>query len=87
MLNREGALLPLVDDRTVRLATNHTMGGNPIRMQQGEFPLRTDDAWMTEMPKRGQAVITSVAAPALRHYGYALTLDAQRRSPAVASRE
>jgi hypothetical protein len=80
MMDRTGAALPLVDDHSVRLGTHHTVGGNPMRMQQGVVPLRTDDAWMTEMRKRDRAVVTTLAAPVLRHYGY--TLGRGARSPA-----
>lgn len=54
----------------VALAPSHTVQGNPMRMVSGEIPLRLDDAWRTDMPRRHRLVVTILTAPARGRYGY-----------------
>ena len=39
--------LPFDDERTVRLAPNHTVSGNPSRFTTGSVRIEADDAWRT----------------------------------------
>lgn len=62
---------PMLDDRTVRLGTNHTVTGNPDRFESGVVELRPDERWRTAMARARRALATAAAAPWLRRYGYA----------------
>jgi hypothetical protein len=62
---------------TVRLTANHTVMGNPMRLQTGDVPLRLDEAWRTDMSSRAKAIVTAMTWPFLVRYGYPLR-DGQR---------
>lgn len=72
MAGLEHSDLPFVDERTVRLGENHTIAGNPNRVQRGNIRISSDNAWITEMPARDRRMISALTAPALIHYGYPL---------------
>lgn len=61
---------PFQDDRTVELAGNHTVSGNPGRFRTGRTVLRPDEAWRNDQPFIPRAVATVVALPLLHRYGY-----------------
>jgi hypothetical protein len=63
---------PLIGERTVRLAANHTAGGNRLRFTSGDVELRRDDAWLSEQRPFDRLLTTALAAPMLRRYGYPL---------------
>jgi hypothetical protein len=69
--------LDFISRTTVQLEANHTVMGNPMRMQTGEVPLRVDDAWRTSMASPVRAAVTAMTWPFLVRYGYPL-LDGRR---------
>lgn len=56
----------------VRLGTDHTVMGNPMRMATGEIPLREDDEWRAQLPALPRAIVTAMTWPMLMRYGYSL---------------
>ncbi len=52
------------------LEPNHTVDGNPMRLQHGPVPLRRDDAWRTGLPPAERRVVETLTAPLARAYGY-----------------
>jgi UDP-N-acetylglucosamine transferase subunit ALG13 len=52
------------------LAPNHTVDGNPMRLQQGPVLLRIDDAWRRQMGVVDRTVVSSLTAPLLAAYRY-----------------
>jgi hypothetical protein len=54
----------------LRLGPNHTVDGNPMRLQVGATPLREDDAWRSAMSGPRRAAISALTAPLLLAYGY-----------------
>jgi hypothetical protein len=79
LLDRIGepdAVLPFTEGRTVRLHPNHTVSGNPSRFTTGDVTLRADEAWRHEMRPADRRLVTAVAAPFMRPYGYPLRLTA-----------
>jgi UDP-N-acetylglucosamine transferase subunit ALG13 len=66
------ASLAFVGDGAVELAPDHTVDGNPMRLQQGSVPLRRDEAWTTEMAATRRAAVSALTAPLLLAYGYPL---------------
>ncbi len=62
--------LTFLSGRMVHLEPNHTVMGNPMRMQTGEVPLKLDDAWRTAMAVPAKAVVTAMTWPFLLRYGY-----------------
>jgi hypothetical protein len=60
-----------VEPGSLRLATVHTVAGNPSRFQTGEVAIRRDDAWRTQMPGGQRRLVTTLAAPLIWRYGYA----------------
>ncbi len=69
-LRADGSAFDFVSDHTVNLGANHTVMGNPVRMQVGPMPLRLDDEWRTAMPAGQRRLVTAVALPMLIRYGY-----------------
>lgn len=62
--------LPLAGDRTVQLGLNHTAIGNDNRFRTGPIELRLDEKWKGEMKPLDQAVVSALAWPLRRRYGY-----------------
>jgi Sulfotransferase family len=60
----------LVRDDRLTLGVDHTVAGNPMRFTTGEITIRADEAWREDMPGRDRRIVTSLAWPLLRRYGY-----------------
>ena len=54
----------------VRLAVNHTVMGNPVRMHLGTLQLHLDDEWRSAMSSRQRTIVSFLTRPLLRRYGY-----------------
>jgi hypothetical protein len=54
----------------IDVSSNHTISGNPLRLQSHPIAIRSDDAWAARMSRRDQALATIAAAPLMRRYGY-----------------
>ena len=66
-----GPFLPqFVGERTVKLATDHTVAGNPLRFATGELEIRADDEWRVAMPRWRRALVTGLAFPTNIRYRY-----------------
>lgn len=61
-----------VDERTIELRVNHTVGGNPDRLFSGTIRLRPDDEWVQRQGKGDRIKATAIALPLLSRYGYRL---------------
>lgn len=70
MVGCAGHSLPFADESTVHLGRNHTVAGNPNRLQTGMMKIRGDDEWKARMRPRDRRVVTMLTAPALRRFGY-----------------
>ena len=66
----EQAGLPLVDETTVYLGEDHTMGGNPNRMQSGKIELREDLEWKSAATFSTRFWSLLLGWPQLLRYGY-----------------
>jgi hypothetical protein len=73
MVGERTQTLPLPRERTVRLQTNHTAGGNRLRFTTGEVELRSDSAWVAEQRRVDRFLTTGLTLPALRRYGYTIS--------------
>jgi Sulfotransferase family len=62
--------LPMADDHSISLRPCHSVAGNPMRFRTGLTQLRADDAWRTEMSRRDRGVVTAIAWPLLKRFGY-----------------
>lgn len=62
--------LAYLGERSVDLAPNHTVSGNPMRFKNGHLDLRMDDAWRRELPRSQAAFVHAVTWPLQRRYGY-----------------
>ncbi|WP_114424443.1 sulfotransferase [Nocardioides houyundeii] len=62
--------LPMVDDHSIELHPSHSVAGNPMRFRTGITELRADDAWRTRMSRSDRAVVTAIAWPLLKRFGY-----------------
>lgn len=65
-----GDTLAFLRDAEADLGPNHTVDGNPMRLQQGPVLLRADDAWRREMAPARRAMVSVLTAPLLAAYGY-----------------
>lgn len=61
---------PVDPDGTVELRGNHTVTGNPDRLERGRVPVRAGERWIEELPTGVRALVTLAAAPGLHRYGY-----------------
>jgi len=66
----EVASLAFLRDGTVELVLDHTVDGNPMRLQQGSVRLRRDNEWTREMPTARRTAVAALTAPLLAAYGY-----------------
>jgi UDP-N-acetylglucosamine transferase subunit ALG13 len=62
--------LSFLGEHEVDLAPNHTVDGNPMRLQAGTMPIELDEAWRRDMDRRTMATVTMLTAPMLATYGY-----------------
>jgi hypothetical protein len=60
-----------VDERTVKLGTDHTVAGNPLRFRTGEIEIRADEAWREAMPARRRRLVSALTLPSSIRYRYA----------------
>jgi hypothetical protein len=72
LVGEEGAELPLVGEREVKLGISHTVSGNPNRFDTGAVELKQDRAWTNKMSPRDQKLVTALTAPLLARYQYPL---------------
>ena len=72
LVGEEGAELPLLGERQVKLGISHTVSGNPNRFDTGAVELRHDRAWTEKMTPRDQKLVTALTAPLLARYRYPL---------------
>jgi hypothetical protein len=82
LVGEPGSTESFSDPRTVRLATAHTVSGNPDRFRAGPVRIAEDDAWRRQMRRRDRLVVGTVTLPWLLRYGY-LTRRAGRSSTAL----
>lgn len=54
----------------VALGPNHTVQGNPMRMDCGWIPLQLDEQWRGAMRGFHRRTVTALTWPSLRRYGY-----------------
>ena len=62
------AALAHIGDGRVTLPASHGLSGNPSRFRQGELPLRPDEAWRDQMPRRDRFIVTMIGLRYLRRY-------------------
>ena len=62
--------LDFVRPDQVRLGTDHSVWGNPMRSATGWVALRADDKWRTELGRRDRAVVSVVSVAGLLRYRY-----------------
>ena len=60
---------PVSEDRTVELGPNHSVAGNPDRLDAGTVAIRTDEG-ATKLTGIGNVATTAGALPLLRRYRY-----------------
>ena len=62
--------LAFVSNGHVVLGPNHTVMGNPMRMDTGTVKLRLDEQWKADFGRRPSDMVTALTRPLLRRYGY-----------------
>ena len=72
LVGEEGAELPLVGEREVKLGISHTVSGNPNRFDTGAVELKQDEAWTEKMSGQDQKLVTALTLPLLARYHYPL---------------
>ncbi len=75
-----GAPTDHVADHTVRLGTNHNIGGNPMKSTNGSIAIRADETWRQQMPRSNRYAVTAMTMPSLVTYGYAKRRPRDRAS-------
>jgi hypothetical protein len=54
----------------VDLGVHHSIGGNPVRFDQGPIRLTLDEEWRSAMGAGSKALVTAISWPLLAWYGY-----------------
>jgi hypothetical protein len=62
--------MPFVGPTDVRLATDHSVWGNPMRLQTGVIAVRPDEAWRDGLPAGTRRKVSAITWPGLLRYGY-----------------
>ncbi|TDV54231.1 sulfotransferase domain-containing protein [Actinophytocola oryzae] len=73
-----GAAGPVGADGAVELGDNHTVTGNPDRLNRGRVAIRCDERWRDGLAVRPRVVATAGALPQLLRYGYPVTTIPER---------
>ena len=60
-----------INERLVKLNTNHTVSGNPIRFKQGEIEIQPDREWVEKLSLTKKYFVTALTYPFLRAYARA----------------
>ena len=61
--------LDFLEERSMRLRTNHTVAGNPDRFR-ADVTIRPDIEWREKLPARDKLLVTALTLPLLHRYGY-----------------
>ena len=64
----------------IDLGVHHSIGGNPMRFEQGEIRVKPDTEWRTAMPPGDRRLITAMAWPLLLRYRYLGRTTTARRA-------
>jgi hypothetical protein len=72
MLGFPDGRIPVAAGGLVDLPMSHTVAGNPNRMTHGPVRIRNDGEWIDRLSRRDKTVVTWIASPLLRHFGYPL---------------
>ncbi len=64
--------LPYFDGDSVSVAPTHTVSGNPSRFLSGTIRISDDTAWQVRLPVWRKTMVTALAMPWLRQYGYSI---------------
>jgi hypothetical protein len=62
--------LAFLDQDAIEMPPQHTVSGNPIRLEQGAIRVRVDDEWHDRMRTRDRAVVLAFTWPLELAYGY-----------------
>ena len=69
-ISRFAGLEQLASAERVNLGLHHSIGGNPMRYEQGEIRVKPDTEWRTAMPAGDRRLITAMTWPLLLKYAY-----------------
>ncbi len=59
-----------VTDAGLAVPETHVVAGGRIRLGGGTMPLRLDDAWRRDMPRRARRLVGAITLPSRLQYGY-----------------
>ncbi|MFC4783440.1 hypothetical protein ACT8ZV_03135 [Nocardioides sp. MAHUQ-72] len=62
--------MPFRGDTEVVLAADHSVWGNPMRLQTGVIPMRPDEGWRSGLPADQRRTVSAISWPGLMRYGY-----------------
>jgi Sulfotransferase family len=72
LVGEHPAASPFIDQRSARLGSNHTAGGNPNRLSREPVTIQVDAEWIADQPIMQRFTATAISSPLLRRYGYQL---------------
>lgn len=62
--------LPFEGEHDAVLAADHSVWGNPMRLQSGLVPMRPDEGWRAGLPAEARRTVSAISWPGLLRYGY-----------------
>jgi hypothetical protein len=72
LVGADGAELPFVDERSVRLPGHHMVEGHASRFDTGVVPIRASTTWRERLSKRREVTTSLLASPLQLLYGYSV---------------
>lgn len=70
MVGHQGAATPFVDEHTVAVERQHSVSGNPVRLDTGTRSITPDVEWRTRLRWPQRAAVTLLTLPLLHYFGY-----------------
>lgn len=72
LVGAQGAALPFIGERDLHLSANHSVAGNPDRLDARIVTIRTDAEWVSRIGRTNELVTTVGTLPLLHRYRYAV---------------
>jgi len=63
------------DPNAAPVLFDHTVAGNPLRLEAGDREFRVDDRWVRQQARSDRLAATLVASPLIPYFGYRLRVD------------
>jgi hypothetical protein len=85
LLNGMAADINFLSEGEAMIGINHTVSGNPVRLQRGRILLREDEEWKVQLKPSTRTMVTALTWPLLMRYGYVSMRPRDEENSSVAA--